>query len=84
MPLFGIADVATVGANYGRPIIFLFLGGFILAKAVHEQGIDQQMAALLLRPFGRKPYAILAGVMLITAVFSMWMSNTATTAMKPV
>ncbi len=64
-----------------NPIIFLFLGGFILAKAVQQEKIDVQMAALLLRPFGSSPGGVLAGVMLITATFSMWMSNTATTAM---
>jgi sodium-dependent dicarboxylate transporter 2/3/5 len=74
-------DYKAVLDTLGCPIIFLFLGGFILAKAVHEHGIDKQMAALMLRPFGARPYGILAGVMVITAVFSMWMSNTATTAM---
>jgi sodium-dependent dicarboxylate transporter 2/3/5 len=68
-------------ATLGSPIIFLFLGGFILAKAVHREGIDVQMANVLLRPFGHRPAGIMAGVMIITAVFSMWMSNTATTAM---
>lgn len=70
-----------VFAAFGNPIIFLFLGGFILAKAVQKQNIDVQMAALLMRPFGTRPAGVLAGVMVITAIFSMWMSNTATTAM---
>lgn len=67
-----------------NPIVFVFLGGFILAQAVQKEGIDRQLAALLLRPFGTHPYAILAGLMIVTAVFSMWMSNTATTAMMVV
>ncbi len=68
-------------ASLGSPIIFLFLGGFILAKGVQKEGIDVQMAAVLMRPFGRHPGGVLAGVMFITALFSMFMSNTATTAM---
>jgi sodium-dependent dicarboxylate transporter 2/3/5 len=64
-----------------NPVIFIFLGGFILAKAVQQEKIDIQMAALLMRPFGTRPAGVLAGLMVITAVFSMFMSNTATTAM---
>lgn len=67
--------------SLSNPVILLFLGGFILAKAVQQERIDVQMAGLLLRLFGHKPGSILAGIMLITAIFSMWMSNTATTAM---
>lgn len=67
-----------------NPVILLFLGGFIMAKAVQQERIDVQMAGLMLRAFGRRPIGVLAGVMLVTAVFSMWMSNTATTAMMMV
>jgi sodium-dependent dicarboxylate transporter 2/3/5 len=66
---------------FSSPVIFLFLGGFILASAVQKQKIDMQMAGLLLRAFGTRPAMVLFGVMAITAIFSMWMSNTATTAM---
>ena len=68
-------------ASLGSPIIFLFLGGFILARGVQKEGIDVQLAAALMRPFGKHPGGVLAGVMFITALFSMFMSNTATTAM---
>lgn len=67
--------------SLSNPVIFLFLGGFIMAKSVQKHRIDVQMAALMLRAFGSRPLAVLAGIMLITAIFSMWMSNTATTAM---
>lgn len=67
--------------SLSNPVIFLFLGGFIMAKSVQKHRIDVQMAALMLRAFGSRPLAVLAGIMLITALFSMWMSNTATTAM---
>ncbi len=85
VPDLGIdMEYTDVFAALSNPIIFLFLGGFILAKGVQKEGLDVQMASLLLRPFGKTPYGILAGIMLITAVFSMWMSNTATTAMMVV
>lgn len=71
----------TVFNSLSNPVIFLFLGGFIMAKSVQKHRIDVQMAALMLRAFGTRPIAVLAGIMLITAIFSMWMSNTATTAM---
>lgn len=63
------------------PILLLFFGGFLLARAAVNEGVDQAMSALLLRPFGSKPPMVLLGFMLVTALFSMWMSNTATTAM---
>jgi sodium-dependent dicarboxylate transporter 2/3/5 len=63
------------------PVLLLFFGGFLLAHAAAKEGVDRVLSALFLRPFGTRPAALLFGVMLITAVFSMWMSNTATTAM---
>lgn len=71
----------SVFNSLSNPVIFLFLGGFIMAKSVQKERIDIQMAALMLRAFGTRPWAVLAGLMLVTACFSMWMSNTATTAM---
>jgi solute carrier family 13 (sodium-dependent dicarboxylate transporter), member 2/3/5 len=63
------------------PVIILFFGGFLLARAAAKFDIDQALAAVILRLFGSQPAAIMFGLMLVTAVFSMWMSNTATTAM---
>ncbi len=74
-------EYRAVFNSLSNPVIFLFLGGFILAKSVQKERIDVQMAALMLRFFGTRPWAVLGGIMLITAIFSMWMSNTATTAM---
>ncbi len=64
-----------------NPIIFLFLGGFLLAQASVKEGVDKALASMTLRFFGGKPLMVLLGMMSVTAVFSMWMSNTATTAM---
>lgn len=63
------------------PVLILFFGGFLLARAAIKEGVDQAMSALLLRPFGERPQWVLLGIMIVTALFSMWMSNTATTAM---
>lgn len=66
---------------FAQPVLALFLGGFILARGAVKEGIDQTLAVIVIRYIGAKPKAIMFGFMLITAVFSMWMSNTATTAM---
>jgi sodium-dependent dicarboxylate transporter 2/3/5 len=62
------------------PILMLFLGGFFLADGSAKFNLDSNLARVLLSPFGRSPKRILLGIMLITACFSMFMSNTATTA----
>lgn len=67
--------------TFAAPIIMLFLGGFFLAMAATKYRLDQNLARVLLKPFGSNPKFILLGLMVITAVFSMFMSNTATTAM---
>jgi sodium-dependent dicarboxylate transporter 2/3/5 len=66
---------------FASPVIMLFFGGFILAAALHKYNIDSKIAKRLLRVFGKKPVMIMLGFMLTTAFLSMWMSNTATTAM---
>ncbi len=67
--------------TFASPIIILFLGGFFLAMAATKYRLDQNLAKVLLKPFGEKPKWVMLGLMIITAVFSMFMSNTATTAM---
>ena len=63
-----------------NPVLMLFLGGFFLANGAAKYNLDRNLARVLLRPFGTSPRMILLGLMLITALFSMFMSNTATTA----
>ncbi|MCP4594749.1 MAG: DASS family sodium-coupled anion symporter [bacterium] len=67
-------------AALANPILMLFLGGFFLADGAAKYDLDRNLAGVLLKPFGRSPRRIMLGLMLITAVFSMFMSNTATTA----
>lgn len=71
----------SVMATFADPIIMLFLGGFFLAASATKYRLDLNLARVLLKPFGKNPKFILLGLMMITAVFSMFMSNTATTAM---
>ncbi|MFH2071285.1 MAG: DASS family sodium-coupled anion symporter [Actinomycetota bacterium] len=84
--LWGLpADFAapSYAAFYGvlaHPVLMLFLGGFFLANGAARFRLDRSMARVMLRPFGDSPKMILLGLMVITAGFSMFMSNTATTA----
>ncbi|MCF7364479.1 SLC13 family permease [Vibrio sp. A1-b2] len=66
---------------FSSPIIILFMGGFALAIAASKYELDNNLARVLLKPFGTQPRFIMLGLMLITSVFSMFMSNTATTVM---
>lgn len=68
-------------STFASPIIILFLGGFFLAGAATKFRLDTTLARVLLRPFGSSPKRVMLGIMIVTAVFSMFMSNTATTAM---
>ncbi|MBN3495556.1 SLC13 family permease [Vibrio neptunius] len=79
--LFGVFDTQTALNNFANSIIFLFLGGFALAAAMHRQGLDKVIAdKVLIIAKGKMSVAVfmLFGV---TAALSMWISNTATTAM---
>ena len=71
----------SVMATFADPVIMLFIGGFILAIAAGKTGIDAYLAKVLLRPFGNKSENVLLGFLLITGLFSMFVSNTATAAM---
>jgi len=64
-----------------HPILLLFFGGFLLARAAVKEGVDRALSALLLKPFNKSLGWLLFGLIAITALFSMWMSNTATAAM---
>jgi solute carrier family 13 (sodium-dependent dicarboxylate transporter), member 2/3/5 len=68
-------------ARFASPVIMLFLGGFFLAMAAAKYKLDVNLADILLRPFGTNPKYVLFGLILITALFSMFISNTATAAM---
>ena len=70
-----------VMACFADPVIMLFIGGFVLAIAATKTGLDAQLAKVLLKPFGTKSEMVLLGFLLVTGLFSMFVSNTATAAM---
>ncbi|MEM0940618.1 MAG: SLC13 family permease [Bacteroidota bacterium] len=79
--LGSLLSYSDILKTFASPIIILFLGGFFLAMAATKFRLDQNLARVLLKPFGKNPRYVMMGLMIITAVFSMFMSNTATTAM---
>lgn len=76
-PVLGLADLRTVASAYSHPLIVLFLGGFILARAIERWGLHRRLAQSLLRLAGDRPRHVLAAVMIATAFLSLWISNTA-------
>lgn len=71
----------SIMASFADPVVMLFIGGFVLAIAATKTGLDSKLASILLKPFGKKSNNVLLGFILITGVFSMFVSNTATAAM---
>ncbi|HVR28049.1 MAG TPA: DASS family sodium-coupled anion symporter, partial [Thermoanaerobaculia bacterium] len=80
-PLAGILPIGRAAAPYGSELIFLFMGGFVLALSMQRWGLDRRIALTTLRFVGTKPPNVIGGFMLVTATLSMWVSNTATVAM---
>ncbi len=76
-----LLDSVGIMACFADPTIILFLGGFILAIAATKSGLDVWMAKTMIKPFGTKSENVLLGFLLITGIFSMFISNTATAAM---
>jgi len=80
-PLLGVLDGRTVSEAYINYIIFLFIGGFIMALAMEKWNLHKRIALKILTITGGKPFMILFGFMLASGFLSMWMSNTATAMM---
>ncbi|MEZ5405005.1 MAG: SLC13 family permease [Verrucomicrobiia bacterium] len=81
MPLLKVRPLAQTASDYGDPLIFLFLGGFLMAQAMQRWGLHQRLALNLIMRTGTKPAALVGGFMVATAFLSMWVSNTATAMM---
>jgi sodium-dependent dicarboxylate transporter 2/3/5 len=79
LPLLGAVSMREAASPYGHELIFLFMGGFILALSMQRWGLHDRVALLALRLVGTKPRNMVGGFMIVTAVMSMWVSNTATT-----
>ncbi|SUW12207.1 Na(+)/dicarboxylate symporter [Brevibacterium iodinum] len=81
-PVLGTdVEMETVGASYGNPIIFLFLGGFLIALAMQRWSLHRRIALVTLSIMGDRPGPMIAGFMIATGFISMWVSNTATAVM---
>lgn len=81
LPLLGIVAEEPTARSYAHPLIFLFLGGFILAGALERSGLHRRMALAIVRLMGRRlggsPAGLVGGFMGASALLSMWISNTA-------
>ncbi|HHX83942.1 MAG TPA: DASS family sodium-coupled anion symporter [Actinomycetales bacterium] len=81
-PVFGEdISVDDVGAQYGNNIIFLFMGGFLIAIAMQRWNLHRRIALLTVRAMGTRSTQVVAGFMIATGFLSMWVSNTATAVM---
>jgi len=81
LPLLGLGSMKDTATNYANPLIFLFLGGFLIAAAVQRVGLHRRIALMIVTATGGTPARIVLGFMLATAFLSMWISNTAATIM---
>jgi len=80
-PLLGVLDMAAAAAPYANELIFLFMGGFLLAAAMERWGLHKRVALGIMYRVGTSPSRLLLGFMVATGFISMWISNTATAAM---
>ena len=81
LPAMQIYGIKTAAAPYASPIVFLFMGGFMLALAMERWNLHRRIALNIVRITGTNANGIILGFMLATAFLSMWISNTATTVM---
>ena len=80
-PLLGVMPMNKAAAPYANPLIFLFLGGFVIALAMERWNLHRRLALQIIRVVGLQPAALVGGFMVATAFLSMWVSNTATATM---
>ncbi len=80
-PVLGVSDVNAAATPYANPMIFLFMGGFIIAIAMQRWDLHRRIALNIIAFIGSKPRNIIAGFMVSSAFMSMWVSNTAATLM---
>lgn len=78
-PLFGIDSVPATAAHYGKEIIFLFMGGFIIALGIERAGLHRRIALHIVSRLGGSPSRLILGMMLACAFLSMWINSTAAT-----
>lgn len=81
LPLFGIVPMADATGAYADPIVFLFIGGFIIAVAIEHWRLHERIALAMIAAVGTRPVALVGSFALAACALSMWISNTATTMM---
>ena len=81
LPVTGVAPFKQVSASYAHPIVYLFVGGFILALAIERWNLHKRIALFVIHAVGSGGGRLTAGFMLTAALLSMWISNTATTVL---
>ncbi|MCB1141261.1 MAG: SLC13/DASS family transporter [Leptospiraceae bacterium] len=80
-PIFNISNLSVAGSGYSNPLIFLFLGGFILALALEKWNLHKRIALNILVRLGGRPERLILGFMISSGFLSMWVNNTSTTLM---
>ncbi len=80
-PLLGLYKMAEAAAPYSSPIVYLFMGGFVIALAMEKWNLHRRIALSIIKLTGTNANGIILGFMLATALLSMWISNTATAVM---
>ena len=80
-PLTGVLTTQQTTQSYGHELIFLFLGGFLIATAIEKWGLHKRIALTIIRFFGVEPTRLILGFMVATGFLSMWISNTAAAMM---
>jgi len=80
-PLMGVFSIDQAAAPYANKLIFLFMGGFMIALAIERWNLHRRIALLTVLVVGTRPDRMVGGFMIATAFLSMWISNTATTVM---
>lgn len=80
-PILGIEEISETAAPYAQPMIFLFMGGFMIALAMQRWDLHRRIALNIIRAIGTRPGSIIAGFMISSAFLSLWISNTAATMM---
>jgi sodium-dependent dicarboxylate transporter 2/3/5 len=80
-PALGVRDLGATAAAFGNPLLFLFLGGFLIALGIERSGLHERIAILVLRGARGRPALLVLGFLSIASFISLWVSNTATAAM---
>ncbi len=81
LPALGVGDIGATAAAFGSPLVFLFLGSFIIALGLERSGLHERIAVVVLRAARGRPVLLVLGFLSVAAFMSLWVSNTATAAM---